>query len=148
MKIRRAFKEDIPRLCCIEEKCRFCPKWGEKGFKREFENRVSVTIVLEEKGKVQGFANFWLFSDSVDLNYIAVAKEMRRRLAGSKLVEKVIEYARKNGCRWINLEVNRENLPAVAFYEKIGFEKAGIRPKFYNNQYDALLMKFEVKDEN
>ena len=51
------------------------------------------------------------------------------------------EYAKKNACLSVELEVNAANLPAIKLYEKHGFTVVGHRPKFYNNSGDALLMR-------
>ena len=40
----------------------------------------------------------------------------------------------------ITLEVNENNLDAIKLYEKFGFEKLGIRKKYYNNTDNALIM--------
>lgn len=58
---------------------------------------------------------------------------------GSKLLEKLIKYAKKTSSL-ITLEVNENNTIAIHLYEKYGFEKVGHRKKYYNNKDDAYIM--------
>lgn len=58
---------------------------------------------------------------------------------GSLLLEGLINKA-KSSSILITLEVNEKNLPAIHLYEKYGFEKVGIRKKYYDNKFDAYIM--------
>jgi len=58
---------------------------------------------------------------------------------GSKLLEHLIDKAKVTSSL-ITLEVNEKNLTAIHIYEKYGFEKVGIRKKYYENKYDAYIM--------
>ena len=40
----------------------------------------------------------------------------------------------------LTLEVRVSNTPAQALYERFGFESAGVRPRYYENVEDALVM--------
>lgn len=42
------------------------------------------------------------------------------------------------------LEVNEQNKPAIHLYEKLGFEKLGVRKKYYNNN-NGIIMKKNLK---
>ena len=46
------------------------------------------------------------------------------------------KYERNN----ISLEVKEKNVPAIKLYEKYGFEKVGIRKKYYNGIDNAIIM--------
>lgn len=58
---------------------------------------------------------------------------------GSLLLEALINKAKLSSIL-ITLEVNGKNLPAIHLYEKYGFEKVGIRKKYYDNKFDAYIM--------
>lgn len=53
---------------------------------------------------------------------IAVAEEWHRHGIGSKLIEKVEQYASENGYQVVELLVTTSNLSAVNFYEKADFK--------------------------
>jgi ribosomal protein S18 acetylase RimI-like enzyme len=141
MLIRRARKEDYSCFASIEAEHPGYPAWGVKGFEAEENNRNSVTLAAEEEGRVAGFINFWILRPQVQLNTLAVSGAFLRRGAASALLGKLLEYAAKNACREIDLEVNEHNAPAIALYSRHGFEVVGSRPKFYNNTDAALLLR-------
>lgn len=140
MIVRRAVKEDIKDICAVEKEHAGYSAWGEEGMEKEFYNKHSITLVCEDRGKILGFANFWIIGKCVDLNSIAVRKEALGGKAGSLLLGKVVEYAGKNLCDRIQLEVNRRNARAIRFFWKNGFRKNGMRPKFYGDGQNAVLM--------
>lgn len=141
MLIRRARKEDYAAFAAIEAGYPGYPAWGEKGFEAEEQNRNSVTLAAEMDGRAGGFINFWILRPQVQLNTLAVAKEFSRRGAASALIGKMLEYAAKNLCREVDLEVNERNAAALALYRRHGFEQVGRRPKFYDGRDDALLLR-------
>ncbi|MBI5744881.1 MAG: GNAT family N-acetyltransferase [Elusimicrobia bacterium] len=141
MLIRRARKEDYAAFAAIEAQYPGFPAWGPGGFETEEGNRNSVTLAAEAEGEVAGFINFWILRPQVQLNTLAVARAHARRGAARALVGKLCEYAAKNLCREIDLEVNERNSGAIALYAALGFEVVGRRPKFYNNTDAALLMR-------
>lgn len=148
MLIRRARPSDYPAFAGIEAQHSGYPAWGEKGFEAEERNRNSVTLAAEDEGRVAGFINFWILRPQVQLNTLAVDKACLRRGAASALLGKLLEYAAKNLCREVDLEVNERNAAAIALYQARGFELVGKRPKFYNNTDAALLLRktLPVKD--
>ena len=144
MLIRRARKEDYAAFAAIEAEHPGYPAWGEKGFEAEEKNRNSVTLAAECDGRAAGFINFWILRPQVQLNTLAVSKAFLRRGAAGALIGKLLEYAAKNLCREVDLEVNEHNAPALALYQRHGFELVGRRPKFYNNADDALLLRKKI----
>ena len=148
MLIRRARPSDYPAFAEIEAQHPGYPAWGEKGFAAEESNRNPVTLAAELDGAVAGFINFWILRPQVQLNTLAVGKAYLRRGAASALLGKLLEYAAKNLCREVDLEVNERNAGAIALYRARGFELVGKRPKFYNNTDAALLLRrtLPVKD--
>lgn len=144
MKIRRAFKEDMNALAEIEKEYPDYPAWGIKGLEAEFENKHSVTLVMEDEDGARGFINFWILPPTIALNAIIVSHNQLRNKIASGLMNKMLEYAKKNSCEDIDLEVNIKNNAAISFYDKMGFKKVGQRTKFYNGKDDAVLMKRKI----
>jgi len=132
-------------LAEIEKEYPDYPAWGRKGLDAELNNKHSVTLVAEGTEKnIQGFVNFWILPPAVALNGIIVARKDLRNKIASGLMAKMLEYAKKNSCDEIDLEVNINNAAAISFYNKMGFKKVGQRPKFYNGKDDAVLMKLQI----
>lgn len=159
MLIRRASKEDIPSLAAMELEHPGYPAWGERGLAAELGKNFSVTLVAGPREKPAGFINFWvlkpparqsagmtedashLAGGQVQLNSVVVSVSALKSGVAWALLGKMYEYARKNGCAEIDLEVNERNLPAIRLYERSDFKVVGRRPKFYNNTDGAILMR-------
>ena len=140
--IRRARKEDLPALAAMEAEHPGYPAWGEGGLAAEFEKKFSVTLAaVSPSGRLLGFINFWVLPPQVQFNSIVVSAKALRRGVAAALIAKLGEYAKKNACREVDLEVNEHNAPAIALYGKLGFKVVGSRPKFYNNSDAAILMR-------
>ena len=57
------------------------------------------------------------------INYLAVDPLFQRRGIGRALMEEATHRLQSLGCSKINLQIRRENVEAVAFYERIGFSE-------------------------
>ena len=71
---------------------------------------------------------------------LAVDEEARGRGVGARLVRLFEERFRARAIRRINLEVRIGNETAIRLYERLGFERRKILPKYYADGEDAYLM--------
>lgn len=113
--------------------------WKPSILKSELENTNSKYIVAKENNIIVGFAGIILLPDDAEITNIVTKKNERKKGIGNLLLAKIIEmakYERNN----ISLEVNEKNEPAIKLYEKYGFEKVGIRKKYYNGIDNAIIM--------
>ena len=60
------------------------------------------------------------------------------------MLEEIINIAKNKNMKSITLEVNVNNNIAINLYKKYGFKEVGIRPKYYNNTDDAIIMTKEI----
>jgi GNAT superfamily N-acetyltransferase len=63
----------------------------------------------------------WTGADDCWLEDLYVTDGARRSGLGRALVEAALERARERGCKRVELDVNEENLDAIAFYVSLGF---------------------------
>ena len=73
---------------------------------------------------------------------LSVVKAEWNNGIGSMLMERLIEYARKNGIEIINLEVRSDNTRAIHLYKKYGFKYIGTSPAFL--KIDGKYVDFEL----
>ena len=89
-----------------------------------------------------GFLDYSVMYEKIEINYIFVINEYRRKSIAYNLIKYVVDnYDFEN----ITLEVNVNNVSAINLYKKLGFKIIGIRKKYYDG-IDGYLM--EVKNDN
>lgn len=74
---------------------------------------------------------------------LMVAAAARRRGIGRALLEQAVSWARDVGVRKLELHVFPHNVPAIRLYEKLGYEREGLRRGHYrrgDELIDAILM--------
>lgn len=90
---------------------------------------------------VAGFVWLWLLADGAEIMHLAVAPGQRRHGFGASLMGAAMEAARRGGAEQMRLEVRVSNAAALALYDKLGFVRVGLRPRYYSdNGEDAVLM--------
>ena len=89
---------------------------------------------------IDAFAIMQFGEETAHLNLLAVAPEHRRQGVGRQLVEWLVASAVEAGVFRIDLELRAQNEQARAFYEKIGFETAGLVNGYYQGREAALRM--------
>ncbi len=81
---------------------------------------------------------------------ISVGKAYWNQGVGRRAMETLIDFAKDCGLEVLQLEVRSDNAPAIALYEKVGFEKMGLCKNFmkvHGNSYDAWYMNLSLKDD-
>lgn len=143
--IRPMRREDLDAMLEIERASHPTP-WSREVFLEE-EHRAwaHVDVLCEEGGAaVRGYVNYWLVGDEVHLLNVSVDPALRRRGLGTRLVEHVARFARERACSFVTLEVRRRNRPAIALYRHHGFRPVGLRPRYYSDGEDAIVMLRDV----
>lgn len=93
--------------------------------------------VLRQDGRIVGFCLAMLAPDVAHLLVIGVARERHRQGHGKLLMQWCEQIAREQGLPAVMLEVRPSNEPAVAFYQKIGFQRIGVRRGYYPGEAGA-----------
>lgn len=115
--------------------------WNYNILKSEIESENSVIFVAKKDDKIVGFAGIKIGPFEIDIMNIVVRKDMRNNKIGTCLMEKIIDFFKESDKEEITLEVNEKNIPAIKLYEKYGFEKVGIRKKYYGEENAILMSK-------
>lgn len=101
-------------------------------------------FILKDKNVNLGFILYQKIDvNTYDLLYIYVIKNMRNKKIAEKLLKGSIELLKDENII-IFLEVSEKNLFAIKLYEKINFKRISIRKKYYKDDTNALIYKFEV----
>ncbi|WP_409299857.1 GNAT family N-acetyltransferase [Peribacillus sp. SCS-155] len=133
--IRAVTKEDINKLRPLminyiaDFYQRPCPeeKELEKFIVHLIEHpREGKQFVAERNGSLIGFATLYFTYSTLQLkraaimNDLFVGEEYRGEKVGEKLFNACLEYIRMNGFAYMSWETARDNIPAQAFYRKMG----------------------------
>ncbi|KAF5827994.1 acyl-CoA N-acyltransferase [Dunaliella salina] len=92
---------------------------------------------------VIGFASMLVVAGEAQLENMAVSPGYQGRGLGRLLLKSILQasscYETEEGCICL-LEVQATNKAAIALYLSMGFQVDGVRPGYYENGTDALLM--------
>lgn len=136
--IRRATREDIPRLVELEEEC-FALPWSKAAFEQCMEQEYTTFLVREWQGKVIGYLGYQRIVDEVHLLNVAVEEKSRNQGYGKALLEEVLALCDERGLS-MTLEVRHDNEPAKKLYFSHGFVEEGRRKNYYGQGSDALIL--------
>ncbi len=87
-----------------------------------------------------GLAGWADLAGEAHLMSVVVADRERRRGLGARLVAGVLADAAAHGASAVTLEVRRSNTAARALYRRAGFVDAGVRPRYYADGEDAVVL--------
>ncbi len=102
-------------------------------------NPFLKNYVYLENNEPIGLISYSLIYDRIELEYIWVSFEHRKKGIASKLMNMMIKEDFNN----VTLEVSTANVGAINLYKKYGFKIASIRKKYYGSD-DAYLMIREM----
>lgn len=126
------------------EKEAFDMPWTENMFIPEL-NCADATYLVGTRGnEVVCYGGFHSVLDEAHITNIAVRNTDRGRGIGKFLMSALIAKAREKGAKHITLEVKCTNIPAIRMYEGFGFRVEGVRKRYYNNMFDALVMWLDL----
>jgi ribosomal-protein-alanine N-acetyltransferase len=89
---------------------------------------------------VLAYGGFWLLVDEAHIATIASHPDWRGCGLAQLLMLALLDAAIAGGAIRSTLEVRVSNLPARRLYEKLGYQIVGIRPRYYRDGEDGLIM--------
>lgn len=95
--------------------------------------QIGQLFVLRVDGQVAGMANALITVSTAEgrrvvlLEDVIVNAAYRGQKLGRRLVEHVFDWAAKAGMPRVTLLADKDNTPALAFYERLGFEHSAMR---------------------
>ena len=135
--------EHVLQVAALEKLC-FADPWSEMSIASELQSIWSYWVVAVNDDQVVGYIGSQSSIDETDIMNVAVHPDWRRRGIAEKLIDALIEELKKRGSHALLLEVRASNAPAIALYEKLGFQQVGRRKNYYRNpKEDALILRKE-----
>lgn len=97
---------------------------------KEIDMTTTDGFFLAEEGQIIGLITYILYNNTMEIMSLDSLRENRG--IGSKLLETTIEEAKRLGCRNIVLITTNDNIDALRFYQKRGFDMIHL----YHNAMD------------
>ena len=155
--LRGMVPADVPRVAEIERVLFGPSAWTEAMLAGELHAPGRWYLAAVEKGTVNGpggegddgtvvgYAGLWFDGDVTQVMTIGVAPVAQRAGVGTALLTALIERSRELGASAVLLEVRVDNAPAIALYERFGFEVLARRRRYYQPEdVDAWTMRREL----
>lgn len=137
-------ERDIPAILKIE-RTSFSTPWSEEAFHQEIRKPYALSKVAVLKDSIIGYICINIIFDDCHILNLAVHPDFRKRGIATALMKEILNELKEKGCRFFYLEVRASNTGAKAFYERFGFNIAGVRKNYYvSPDEDALLMALRV----
>lgn len=99
--------------------------------------------------KLVGFVMVRIAADEAEILTIAVSRERRGNGFGRMLMEEALRRLYREHVAACFLEVNRDNVPAIGLYRRLGFEEVGARKGYYDGVAGAgsaaLVMRLQLR---
>jgi ribosomal-protein-alanine N-acetyltransferase len=129
------------------ERVSFRSPWSRQVFLEEMARDWAHVDVVREAStrRVVAFGNYWLVADEVHILNLATHPQARRGGHASRMLAHMIDFARRELCRYVTLEVRRSNAAALRLYRRFAFRAVGVRPNYYaEDQEDAIVMLLDL----
>ena len=139
-------EKELLQLSSIEEAC-FAHPLMKRQIRSltETQNAIYFAARMEDDNIV---GSVWLQTvlDEGYIGNVAVLPSFRRQGVADMLLQEMQQWGRRQGLRFLTLEVRASNAPAIALYEKNGYTRVGNRRNYYTEpKEDAILMTLEFK---
>ena len=118
-------RSHVGQIAELEREC-FSAPWSEAMLTEAlFDAQASFIVAESEDGGLLGYAGLHVVLDEGYIDNIAVEEAARRHGVGDALLDVFCRFGQAH-LSFLTLEVRASNAPAIALYEKLGFEKEGL----------------------
>jgi ribosomal-protein-alanine N-acetyltransferase len=140
---------DIPAVHELERQLFPVDAWPLQMFLDELaQAETRRYLVAEHAGRIVGYAGLMCIEPIADVQTIAVVPEQEGRGIGSALLRELIRESRLRHAQDVLLEVRADNPRAQQLYLRFGFEQIHVRPRYYRDGVDALIMRLRLEPDS
>ncbi|MCQ6271424.1 ribosomal protein S18-alanine N-acetyltransferase [Pseudarthrobacter sp. R1] len=137
--------EDVIAVSVLEQRLFPVDAWPLQMFYDELSQpETRQYLVAESSTGIVGYAGLMCIEPIADVQTIAVVPEYEGRGIGTTLLTRLVEEARRRHAADLLLEVRADNPRAQQLYRRFGFEQIHVRPRYYRDGVDALIMRLQL----
>lgn len=139
---------DVPAVHELERRLFPVDAWPLQMFHDELAQADTRRYLIAElHGGIVGYAGLMCIEPISDVQTIAVVPEHEGKGIGSALLTELIRESRRRRAEDVLLEVRADNPRAQQLYRRFGFEQIHVRPRYYRDGVDALIMRLQLPTE-
>ena len=143
--VRDMTLDDVPAVSALEQRLFPVDAWPLQMFLDELSQpETRRYLVAQGTDGIVGYAGLMCIEPIADVQTIAVVPEYEGRGIGTTLLTALIDEARRRRAADVLLEVRADNPRAQQLYVRFGFEQIHIRPRYYRDGVDALIMRLQL----
>ena len=137
---------DIPAVDRLEKELFPVDAWPLHMFHDELSRTDTRAYYVAEDsaGEIVGYAGLMCVLPIADVQTIAVVPDSEGAGIGSALLTLLVDEAARRGAADVLLEVRTDNPRAQRLYRYFGFEQIHVRPRYYRDGADALIMRLSL----
>lgn len=141
VRLRGATHADLDALERIERVANSSP-WTRQHFIDEMQREVAKLLVAVAEDQIVGFLAYWVVAGEAEILNIAIDPTCRRAGIASALLHDMLSAPQETPLDAVFLEVRASNGGALGFYAHHGFQRCGVRARYYRDPVeDAVLMR-------
>ena len=141
--IRQGTLSDVQAIMALEQGSIEHP-WESKAIETLITDSNKTCLIAELDGTSAAYVGAESVLDESNIGNIVTHKDYRGRGIATQLFDALLKELKEQGIAKVFLEVEHDNAPAIALYEKSGFTKYGHRRDYYGPGKDAVLMSKEL----
>ncbi|MEX2209270.1 MAG: ribosomal protein S18-alanine N-acetyltransferase [Myxococcota bacterium] len=115
--------------------------WSEGSIRASLARPGACALLIDPE---LGFALGWRAGGEAEILTLAVEKAARGQGLGRALAVALLARFRADGARRVSLEVRGSNSAALRLYGSLGFTRTRVRPRYYRDGEDALVLGAEL----
>ena len=147
MKLLVATAIETPAMAAVHAEA-FDACWRKDEFEDLLEGEGIFGALAVAADQPLGVILCRIAADEMEVLTLGVAPRARRSGVGLALMEAALTVARQRAAAAAFLEVDVANAAAVALYERLGFQRSGLRKAYYDRglagRADALVMRLDL----
>lgn len=139
LEVRRGALADASLLAALEEVCAHAPM-SQASLIEELQHADRAYFIALDDTEPVGYVGVAVLAGEGHIMTIGVLAAKRRRGIATQLMHAATAWLALRGVSDLTLEVRSDNAAAQALYESWGFVAEGIRPRYYQDVTDAVIM--------
>lgn len=123
MRIRPFEEADEPAVIDLWHRCGLLRPWNDphKDIARKLKVQRDLFLVGLIDGVIVAAAMSGYDGHRAWVNYLAIDPQQRRRGLGRAMMDEIEQRVQALGCPKVNLQIRRDNLDVVRFYQSLGY---------------------------